>query len=752
MPLASALPTRLPTTSGAGGTYYVDPVAGDDTRSSAQAQTRSTAWRTINKALATVPTAGAIVKVLPGTFQAGAAGTATPINVTGRLFSTSDPLTVMAETPLTVTLQPTQVQNSYGVLLRSTAGIRIQGFVFDPITVAGSQVFQSNVVIYDSSRVEITGCEFHPAGEKGIMISGGPTDSGRTTNDVWVIGNTFRPKGTDPFAYVSGVDFPLGTYYGSRGAHFIYCGAWGTNGSTWDQVNGARRTVITNNVFVGSTHGRDIELGPEGRDGFVVNNTFYGNHNIQKIAADNGTPSNLNVDINGFQAAAGQSAVGVIQFCNASAAQWKSGNNVVANNIFCDLDGNAVTAGTPGGGGGFDQSLITRNLAYQTRNCYGYSGSATVTYQPASQGVGTPQFTVTGNLPDADPKFTDPVRYDYTLQATSPAIAAADPQYTPTIDITGAARSATAPSLGAYEGAGGSPPPPPPPPGGGATYIGTTTPGGSQTAGLTGDWKGASLATVANDLTVNRVRWYLAGGAANQTARAALYTNTSFGEPGVLVVQSPDVIVAAGKPAGWVDFTVAVTTLAAGSYWIALNYGPTSGQMVAFYDPGGQERYNPNPFASGFSDPFGSATGPSATLSAYADYLLYDASVLRDATVHGSTVRLLFSEALAAPAVPLGAFQVFVGGPSANVTAVAGNDAEIVLTVSPAATSSDTVSVVYTPPDVSPLADLSGATVAAFAATVRNTTGRTVGTARTTAIARTVNPSQRVQGRGGGGI
>jgi hypothetical protein len=427
--LGGSLPARMPKTSGKGGTFYVDLAGGNDSGNGS----KSSPWRTIAKALSTVPLSGAFIRVTGGTYAN--TGTNTGIYVSGRRFDPADPVTVMADTPGGVTIREgNAAPNTWGSWINSCTGIRVQGFVFASV-VGATSTFQSHAVIIDSDRIEFTGNVFYESGEKGIQIRGGGVGSGRQSDDVWIIGNTFRPSGSDPFAAVTGLNFPKGTYYGSRGSHWCYLGAWGADpASNWDETNGANRCVIANNVFVGSTKGRVVELGPEFRNGFIVNNTFFGNHGIQ-IYGDPG------YSLNGYAAHDG-GAVGVQLYANTGTQQYGTGGNRIANNIFLDLDGHAVYGSGPSEGG----NVVDFNLAYDLRNGYGYQGDKSKDYEP-NYGSSV-LFALGSHNRHADPQLADPAHYGFRPAASSPAASGGDPEFCVPYDIEDVPRSAA--SLGAY--------------------------------------------------------------------------------------------------------------------------------------------------------------------------------------------------------------------------------------------------------------------------------------------------------------
>ena len=227
-------------------------------------------------------------------------------------------------------------------------------------------------------------------------------------------------------------------YFGSKGSHWIYAGQWGADPDPslgeagWNATNGAVRTVIANNIFTGSTAGRDVELGPEERGGFVVDNTFYGNR-IMSLLDPASYP---------LVHYAGQA---VVVFANTSVSNFATGANVVANNLFVDLDGHAVWGSGPRESG----NLVQSNLAYLTRNGSGWQDSAVLDYEP-HYGASCCLFDVGANLPDADPLLANPAGFDFHLLAGSPALGRADPAFALPFDHDGVPRHA-APDVGALE-------------------------------------------------------------------------------------------------------------------------------------------------------------------------------------------------------------------------------------------------------------------------------------------------------------
>lgn len=416
--VGTSLPSRLPRSSGSGGTFYVDGSKGSDSNAGSAAAP----WKTINKALATVPTSGSIINVLPGTYSSQGTSYAIAFSRSG---STSDPITLQAQTPGTVLITNADPSSStLGGWVHGASGLRIKGLTFR-ITANRSNINASGILIEDSDRIEVDDCTFNEMAETGLKVRGGQSD-GQTADDVWIIDSVFRSTGSI-FAQTTGLAFTTDQYYGSKGSHWIYAGQYGAD-SNWEIRNGTRRLVITNNVFTGSTAGRDVELGPQAQQSYVVNNTFYGNHAISLL---------------GTSTKAAYGAQGVELFANSSNSSYQTGGNMIANNLFDDLDGHAVYGSGPSESG----NTVASNLSYNLRNGLGYQGRTSWDYEPL-YGSST-IFTVGTNVADGDPRFVNPNGWDFHLGSGSPALGSANPAYTYPYDADGKARPAS-PAVGAF--------------------------------------------------------------------------------------------------------------------------------------------------------------------------------------------------------------------------------------------------------------------------------------------------------------
>lgn len=419
--VGSALPPRMPMSSGAGGTFWVDNRSGSDSNPG----TRTAPFASINHALETVPTAGSIINVRPGVFTS--VGTRYAIVYT-RAGTPRDPITVRAETPGTVVIRNGDLtQSGLGAWIFKASGLRLQGLVFN-VTAEQRNIAANDALVENSDRIEFYRCTFQESG--GFQVRGGMKD-GDVSEDIWMYANTFRPSTDDVFAQATGNSHTVDTYSGSKGSHYIYAGQVGNVDKGFDYRSGAERFVVANNLFVGTASGRHVELGPQARNSFVVNNTFYGNHAGDLLGWDTGA------------AFAGE---GLVFFANTGPdTSTATRHNMVANNLFVELNGHAVYGSGPSETG----NVVQDNLSWKIKNALGKNGSATDDYAN-TYGRSVLFGEGTGNFPSADPLFADPAGFDFQLRAGSPAIDVANLALAPRDDYTGAARDAR-PDLGALE-------------------------------------------------------------------------------------------------------------------------------------------------------------------------------------------------------------------------------------------------------------------------------------------------------------
>jgi len=426
--LGTKLPGRLPQSTGT--TYYVDGTSGNDANNGSS----TSPWKTINKALSSVPLSGSIIRVRQGTYNG--IYTNYPIQFS-RAGDVNNPVTLMADQPGTVTIgngDPTRW--TIGAYIHGASGLRIQGFKFLITTNANIDGSAGAVLVENSDKIELYNNTFYQVGVISVICRGGALGSGQTSDDMWVLDNTFRPSGSNVYAQVTGLSYSNTEYFGTKGSHWIYGGQWGADGGSvgWNQVNGCKRMVVANNVFTGAAAGRDIEFGPEIRDSFVVNNTFFGNQSVSTIGMGTGP---------GTDACPCYAGQGFVLFANTSNQAYSNADNIITNNIFMDLYGHAASGSGPTEGG----NIMQNNLAFKLSNGGGYDGPTNVDYYPTAN----PLFsTGTGNIASADPLFNNSLGFDFTLKAGSPAMGKSDPAYTYPFDITGKARP-SAPDLGAYQ-------------------------------------------------------------------------------------------------------------------------------------------------------------------------------------------------------------------------------------------------------------------------------------------------------------
>ena len=109
------------------------------------------------------------------------------------------------------------------------------------------------------------------------------------------------------------------------------------------------------------------------------------------------------------------------------------------------------------------------------------------------------------------------------------------------------------------------------------------------------------------------------GTAGSQNVRLALYRDSS-GVPGAKVAETTAMAIASGTAAGWVTFAAPQTPLSAGTYWIVIHTGGTAGIVRNVGDGTANWYGNADTYSDGASDPFGTGSAGTGTLSVYATY------------------------------------------------------------------------------------------------------------------------------------
>lgn len=161
-----------------------------------------------------------------------------------------------------------------------------------------------------------------------------------------------------------------------------------------------------------------------------------------------------------------------------------------------------------------------------------------------------------------------------------------------------------------------------------ATYIpsskqfGRTTIATVPSAGLGTNFKRGSKFTLGQSGTLLGLNAYLDGNGGttgSQQLRMALYQDSS-GTPGAKVLESNVATVTSGQAPGWVAFTTSAVPLAAGTYWIVIQSGDTGGVARDYGDGAADWFGGSDTFSDGASNPFGTGSTGTVTLSVFASY------------------------------------------------------------------------------------------------------------------------------------
>ena len=381
--LGFALPARMPQSDGRA--YYVDGARGRDTWSG----TKARPWRTINRALASVPLRGSRILVRAGTYGG-------EVRFIDRVGSPSDPVTLEAYPGEHVTLVAPPNSDRNAVTIVRAGGIRIQGFEVTGPT--GNNGFR----VENSRDVEILDCDIHNAGHMGVLVVGTGSTSPTGNDNIQLWDNRFHDNGGGWIATNS---------YWIRGDHSVY---WGGVSSDHDGIDHtAYRGVIANNLFYNQPYGRALQIGSQVSGLIVTNNTFYRAYQPNPLA---GT---------------------AIEFYGEG-TQYDTRNTVVVNNLITY----SAHYGVSGSGGDavMRTNVVRNNLAFG--NSSGDFRADTGDSELFSLGP--------DNIVGQPPRFVAPYRLDFRLQPSSPAIDRADPAFAPKTDADGRPRVGP-PDLGAFE-------------------------------------------------------------------------------------------------------------------------------------------------------------------------------------------------------------------------------------------------------------------------------------------------------------
>ncbi len=352
--------------------------------------TKRRPWQTINHALRAVPLRGSRILVRGGTYVG---------QVTfSRVADPSHPVTLAAYPGENVTLTaPPQSQQNAVAIVRAT-GIRISGF--DVTGPTGNNGFR----IEDSSNVEIVGCSVHHTGHMGVLVVGTGAALPTGNSDIQLWNNRFHDNGggwvaSDP--------------YWLRGDQSVYWGAVSSNDDGIDHTSYGG--VIANNVFYNQPYGRALQIGSQVSGLIVTNNTFYRAYQPNVLAGN------------------------AIQFYGEG-SPFDTRETVVVNNLITY----SAHYGVSGSGGSqvMRSNVVKNNLAF---------GNPDGDFRPDFGGSSL-LFSIGANITGLAPRFVAPYRFDFRLQASSPAIDRADPVYAPKTDFAGRSRVGP-PDLGAYESA-----------------------------------------------------------------------------------------------------------------------------------------------------------------------------------------------------------------------------------------------------------------------------------------------------------
>ena len=383
--LGSALPAPL--AASLGRSYFVDRGRGNDH----WAGTKERPWRTVGKALRSVPLSGSTIYLrggtYPGEFRWSRSGN--PLN----------PVTLRAYRTGRVQMTGVAGKDLPAIWVYEGSGLRIDGF---DIHVSSGD----GIRIEDSHDIEVRRCNVHNTGAMGVLVvgTGKVAPTGNRNIQLW-----------DSRFHNNGGAFVSENPYWAKGTHSVYWGA------VSDAADGIDHTtvggIIANNVFYDQPYGRQLQLGSQVDGTIVANNTFDRAYQADPEAGD-----------------------AVVFY--GEGTRFDTRNVLVVNNIIVGSAHHGVTGS--GGNAVMQTNVVRNNLAWK-------NGDGN--FEPLYNGE-IRLFTLLGNITGVSPRFMNSSSGDFRLRSGSPAIGRSIPAYTPATDLLEHTRKSR-PDLGALEHASG---------------------------------------------------------------------------------------------------------------------------------------------------------------------------------------------------------------------------------------------------------------------------------------------------------
>jgi hypothetical protein len=379
--LGSALPAPLAASQGR--SYFVDGSGGNDH----WAGTKERPWRTVGKALRSVPLSGSTILLhggtYPGEFRWSRAGN--PLN----------PVTLRAYRTGRVHMTGVAGKDLPAIWVYRGSGLRVEGFDIHVGSADG-------IRIEDSHDIEIRRCNVHHTGAMGVLVVGTGKTAPTGNRNIQLWGNYFHDNGGA---------FVQQDPYWAKGTHSVYWGAVSDSGDGIDHTTVGG--IIANNVFYDQPYGRQLQLGSQVDGTIVTNNTFNRAYQADPAAGD-----------------------AVVFY--GEGTRFDTRNVLVVNNIIVDNAHHGITGS--GGNAVMQTNVVRNNLAWKNRD-----GN----FEPLYNGQ-IRLFTLRSNITGVAPRFMRSSSGDFRLRSSSPAIGRSIPAYTPATDLLGHARKAR-PDLGALE-------------------------------------------------------------------------------------------------------------------------------------------------------------------------------------------------------------------------------------------------------------------------------------------------------------